>query len=84
MAAATLTSKGQVTIPISVRKDLDLMPGSMLDFIANADGSWKIVKRQRSILELAGIIKRTEKTVSIDEMTHKAKQQVGKRFLESF
>jgi len=33
---ATLTSKGQITIPLKVREKLNLKPGDVLDFDANA------------------------------------------------
>ncbi len=33
---ATLTSKGQITIPLKVRERLNLKPGDVLDFDENA------------------------------------------------
>lgn len=33
---ATITSKGQITIPIQVRRRLNLRPGDVLDFDENA------------------------------------------------
>ena len=32
MASATVTSKGQITIPIEVRKELSLKPGDRIEF----------------------------------------------------
>lgn len=34
---ATVTSKGQITIPQAIRKKLDLQPGTVLDFDDRAD-----------------------------------------------
>ena len=34
---ATITSKGQVTIPVRVRRNLNLKPGDILDFDENAE-----------------------------------------------
>lgn len=34
----TMTIKGQITIPKSIRDSLGLMPGSRLDFAVNHDG----------------------------------------------
>ncbi|MGH3545797.1 MAG: AbrB/MazE/SpoVT family DNA-binding domain-containing protein [Mycobacteriales bacterium] len=33
MAVATVTSKGQITIPAQVRRTLRLKPGSRVDFV---------------------------------------------------
>ncbi len=38
MPAATLTSKGQITIPRSVRVALGLHPGTKVDFVRSEDG----------------------------------------------
>jgi antitoxin PrlF len=42
--SATLTSKGQVTIPKHIRDTLDLGPGSQVDFAVNRDGDVVIHK----------------------------------------
>lgn len=34
---ATITSKGQVTIPVQVRRNLNLKPGDVIDFDENAE-----------------------------------------------
>lgn len=33
---ATLTSKGQITIPVAIRRKLNLQPGDLLEFDENA------------------------------------------------
>lgn len=58
MATATLTSKGQVTIPRAVREDLGLEAGSTIMFVKLADGSYRLVARSRRMRELAGILRR--------------------------
>ena len=83
MPTATITSKGQVTIPIAVRNDMDLCPGSKLEFISESGGAWRLVKRKHSIIELAGIIEWTKEPISIDEMNKEVKRQAARRFLES-
>lgn len=42
MAAATVTSKGQITIPASVRKDLGLKAGTRVEFVKVAKGQYAI------------------------------------------
>jgi AbrB family looped-hinge helix DNA binding protein len=42
--SATVTTKGQVTIPKAVRDMLGIVPGSKVDFRRNADGHVEMVK----------------------------------------
>jgi antitoxin PrlF len=44
---ATVTSKGQVTIPKRVRELLGIGPGSMIDFLRGEDGRIVLVKVER-------------------------------------
>jgi len=83
MPEATVTSKGQVTVPIEVRRDMDIKPGSKLEFVPDQDGAWRVVKRKRSIMELAGFFKRVGDPVSIEEMDIKLRQHVAKTYLEN-
>ena len=46
MASSTVTSKGQITIPKSIRQRLGLEEGSVIDFVADETG--KIVLRPRA------------------------------------
>ena len=82
MPTATITSKGQVTIPVAVRREMDLQPGSKIEFIPDVDGTWRVVKRKRSIMELAGVIEWTGDPVPIEEMNESIKLHVGKHYLE--
>lgn len=65
----TVTSKGQITIPISVRKHLELAPGDRVEFVFNDDTStYEMMPANRSVMALKGIIRKPEKPVSIEEM----------------
>lgn len=69
MASATITSKGQVTIPATVRQALGLDPGDRIEFVEIDKGKFAIVPATRSIQELKGIFQdRRRKPVSIEEM----------------
>jgi AbrB family looped-hinge helix DNA binding protein len=68
MATATITSKGQVTIPVSVRLALGLESGSRIEFIETEKGKFSIVPANSSILELKGMLRKPAKAVSIDDM----------------
>ena len=69
MAAATLTSKGQITIPIEVRDALGLDAGDRVEFIEVEKGKFAIVAATRSVQELKGLFQgKRRKPVSIEEM----------------
>lgn len=54
MAIATMTSKGQVTIPKKVREQLSLRPGDKLDFRMDPDGAIRIHPIARKVAEAFG------------------------------
>jgi antitoxin PrlF len=68
MATATLTSKGQVTIPREVRITLGVGAGDRLDFVRLEDGNYAIVPASHSIRSLKGVLKRPAGPVSLEEM----------------
>lgn len=57
MSTATVTSKGQITLPKDVREGLGLREGDKIDF-EKVDGRYVIRPRNRSALELAGVLHR--------------------------
>ncbi|GLC97066.1 AbrB family transcriptional regulator [Cupriavidus sp. TA19] len=69
MASATMTSKGQVTIPVEVRTHLGLSTGDRIEFVLNEQtGRYEMVPATRSVTSLKGIIRKPAKPVSIDDM----------------
>ena len=69
MAAATLTSKGQITIPVKVRNALGLDAGDRIEFVEIEKGQFAIVPANRSVRELKGMLRvKRNKPVSIEEM----------------
>jgi antitoxin PrlF len=63
-----ITSKGQVTIPQQVRKDMGAVAGDRLDFVRMEDGNYAVVLAGQSIKSLKGVIPRPEKPVSLENM----------------
>lgn len=55
---ATLTSKGQVTLPKELRTSLGLDPGAKLTFTQLSDGTVVMRVKHRKLAELAGILTR--------------------------
>ena len=69
MASATMTSKGQITIPARVRNALGLEAGDRLEFVETETGEFTIVPATGSIRELEGLFRgRRSKPASIEEM----------------
>lgn len=68
MTAATLTSKGQLTLPKDVRAALGVGPGDRVDFVRMEDGNFAVLPATHSVKKLKGIIARPKKTVSIESM----------------
>jgi AbrB family looped-hinge helix DNA binding protein len=69
MATATITSKGQITIPAKVRSKLGIETGDRIEFVDIGQGQFAIVAATRSIKELKGIFRgRRKKPVSVEEM----------------
>ncbi len=54
MATATVTSKGQVTIPKEIRKRLHIKTGDRLDFRLEEDGTVRIVPIARKVADVFG------------------------------
>jgi AbrB family looped-hinge helix DNA binding protein len=69
MAAATITSKGQITIPAQVRAKMGVDSGDRIEFVEVRKGEFNIVAATRSVRELSGMLYRKgRKPVSIEEM----------------
>ena len=64
---ATLTSKGQLTIPKEVRRRLNLKAGDRLKFIINEKGGIEILPVRVSVKDLEGMLPVPEKPVSLEE-----------------
>lgn len=68
MTTATVTSKGQITIPASVRKELGLHSGSRVSFVRKDDGVYELRPQSRSITSLKAVIPSRDVAVSVDDM----------------
>ena len=70
MSEATITSKGQVTIPADIRKALGLSAGERVVFTRLDDGTTIMRAKTRSILELKGTLKpvRGRRKVPVEDM----------------
>ncbi|HEY4217966.1 MAG TPA: AbrB/MazE/SpoVT family DNA-binding domain-containing protein [Gemmatimonadaceae bacterium] len=56
MSEATITSKGQITIPKAVRERLQLEPGDIVTFDVRDDGTVVLVARNEPLERLVGML----------------------------
>lgn len=75
MSTATLTSKGQITIPADVRRSLNVDAGDRVEFVEVAPGRFEVVAATRSVRELKGMLGKVERPVSIAEMNRAIARQ---------
>ena len=77
---ATVTVKGQVTVPKSLRDQLNIEPGTQLDFKLNDDGTMLVKPLKRSALSIVGILHRPGRTAAtVEQMTQAAADAVVER-----
>lgn len=67
-STATITSKGQITIPKAIRTLLDLHSGDKIHFLLDESGVARLVPVTQDISRLKGIVAKPKKAVSIKEL----------------
>jgi antitoxin PrlF len=80
MATATMTSKGQLTVPKEIRDRLELRPGDKVEFVTGGEDS--VVMRKRRTLrldEVLGSLPTNGITPTLDEL----EQDLGDAIVES-
>jgi len=81
MPTATMTTKGQVTIPKEVREHLGVETGDRLSFVVQEDGTVMVKPITRHVRELGGLLQRPGKRpVSVNEMD----ESIARRMQEKF
>jgi antitoxin PrlF len=81
MALATITTKGQVTIPKSVRDSLMLNTGDKIEFIVTDKREALIRPVSKKVDEVFGILNKPGRiTVSVEEMDATIRQRMKDNF----
>ena len=68
MATATLTSKGQITIPAEVRDALGVDSGDRVEFVEIEPGRYEFIAATQSVTALKGMFGKPRKAVTIADM----------------
>jgi antitoxin PrlF len=65
---ATVTSKGQVTLPAEVRRRLRICPGSKLEFIVIDQERLEVIPVVETVTKLKGMVPKPKKPLSLADM----------------
>lgn len=77
MPTATITSKGQITIPKAVREALGVSAGDRVEFVAEEKGAYRVVAATRDVRHLKGLVAKPAKPVSIEAMNRAVARAVS-------
>jgi antitoxin PrlF len=77
VAAATLTSKGRITLPKSVRERLGIGAGDRIEFIEWEQG-FVLVPATTDIRTLKGLVPKPKRPVSIEDMNRAIGRRSGR------
>ena len=81
MAQATLTSKGQITIPKNIRESLQIQVGDKIEFTITSDNEALLRPITKRVDEVFGKLHTPgRKPVSVEKMDAKIKQKVRASF----
>ena len=68
MPVSTLTSKGQITLPIELRDRLRLVAGDRVSFDEQPDGSYRVRPLKGDIRRLKGVVPKPSRPVTGEAM----------------
>ena len=79
MASATLTSKGQITIPKEVRERLGVEAGDRLEFVEEEKGVYKVVAATKDVRHLKGLVQKPRHPVSVEKMNRAVRRAANRK-----
>ena len=65
---ATITSKGQVTLPKALREALNLSTGDKLSFVLSGENEVRMIPKHLPVQKLKGILPAPDLPVSLEEI----------------
>ena len=80
MAIATMTTKGQITIPKEIRDALRLRPGDRVDFVREKDGRVVLQPLTGKLEDLIGILKYDGPPVTVEQMNEGIARHLGEKY----
>ncbi|CAN5560296.1 AbrB/MazE/SpoVT family DNA-binding domain-containing protein [soil metagenome] len=83
MPTATVTSKGQVTIPLEVRERLGIGTGTRVQFLAHPDGTWEFAATGGTVTSIRGMFSATGHPVTVEDMNEAIADAAADRYLQT-
>lgn len=68
MSTATMTSKGQITIPAAVRAALGVEAGDRVEFVQVEPGRFELVPATNPVTALKGLVHKPASPVTVEDM----------------
>ena len=82
MPLAKVTSKGQVTIPVEIRKTLNIREGDNLMFDSSNEVATLRVIKNRKLTEFRGVFSRKQNAVKKKKLRESVKREIARRISE--
>ena len=79
MRSATLTSKGQITLPKAIRKHLRVEPGHRVEFLITEDGRVEVSASAVDITRLKSLLPRPKRRLSLEEIDEAIRRRGASR-----
>jgi antitoxin PrlF len=79
MPTATVTTKGQITIPKEVRDAMGIEAGDRVEFVAEENGVYKVIAATKDVRHLKGLVPKPAKPVSVEEMNRAVARAPSRR-----
>ncbi len=79
----TVTTKGQVTLPVEARRRLGIRAGTRLEFIIKNEDRLEVVKVAGSVRDLKGALSKPVKALSLDQMNDAIAEGAGNSLRKS-
>lgn len=68
MSTATMTTKGQITIPAAVRAALGVEAGDRVEFVQVEPGRFELVPATNPVTALKGLVRKPTSPVTVEDM----------------
>ena len=77
---ATVTSKGQTTIPKSIREHLRVKPGDEVEFVVEPDGGVRLIAKTLRLQDLHGMLPKPRRAITVEAMNEAIAEGAVRRF----
>ncbi|HWL85872.1 MAG TPA: AbrB/MazE/SpoVT family DNA-binding domain-containing protein [Polyangiaceae bacterium] len=78
MPSATVTTKGQVTLPKKIRQRLGVRPGDRVAFREKEDGTIVVEPETIDLMDLYGVVRPRVRGVTVEDMNEAIREKAGK------